>query len=156
LSPWEKLFVVKSIGLETHAGYLANVYMAFGCYKEAWHHYVKPEHPRKLGDICWSEGNLDQAEQYYSKMKSEAQPYRTTADDDRLIRLAFYRENWMLVVERFSGGSISKGFENGKVCVGQSEVAGKPYLDMLAVALCQLGTGQCNVQAASSRLKTSE
>jgi hypothetical protein len=93
LSAFEKLLVVRSVGLPVHAGYLADVYMACGCFSEAREKYLKPEHPRKLGDICWCEGKLDQAEAHYSQVKSEAQSYRSAPDDDRLIKLLFSKSN---------------------------------------------------------------
>ena len=140
LSPWEKLFVVKTIGRGTHPGYMAEVFLTCGCFAEARRHYSKPEHPRKLGDICWCEGDLERAEVYYSKSASEAQSYRNAPDDDRLIKLAFFREQWDRVVDRFTGGTFSRGFSDGKVCVGRSETAAQPFRDMLAVAVCHLDT----------------
>jgi len=139
LSPLEKLFVVKSSGhADVHAGYLADVYLGCGCFSEAREHYSKPEHPRKLGDICWCEGNFQQAEEFYSKSRSEAQSYRNSPDDDRLIKLAFFQEQWEGVIERFGRGSFSKGFSPGAVFLGSSETSAQPFLDMLAVALFKL------------------
>ena len=138
LSPWEKLFVVRSIGLPVHAGYLADVYMACGCFSEAREKYLKPEHPRKLGDICWCEGNLEQAELHYSQAKSEAQSYRSSPDDDRLIKLAFFQEKWDKVITRFADASFGKWSPPHEVTLGSSVIKTQPYLDMLAVAICQL------------------
>jgi hypothetical protein len=140
LSPWEKLFVFRSVGLPSHAGYLADVYMACGCYSEAREKYLKPEHPRKLGDICWCEGKFDQAEKYYSQIKSEAQSYRSAADDDRLIKLAFFQEQWDKVVIRFVNASFGKLNPPSEVILGSSVTKTQPYLDMLAVAICQLNS----------------
>jgi len=137
LSPWEKLFVVRTIGLPVHAGYLADVYMACGCFSEAREKYLKPEHPRKLGDICWCEGKLDQAEVHYSQVKSEAQSYRSAPDDDRLIKLAFFQEQWAKVVARFGNASFGKWNPPSEVTLGSSVTKAQPYLDMLAVAICQ-------------------
>lgn len=139
LSPWEKLYVAKSSGRsDVHAGYLADVYLNCGCFAPAREHYSRPEHPRKLGDICWAEGDLQQAEAFYLKVKSEAQSYRNSPDDDRLIKLAFFQERWDRVVERFCGGCFSRGFSPGAICIGSSETSAQPYLDMLAVALTRL------------------
>jgi hypothetical protein len=137
LSPWEKLFVVRSSGSPVHGGYLADIYMACGCFSEAREKYLKPEHPRKLGDICWCEGNLERAEFYYSQAKSEAQPYRSAPDDDRLIKLAFSQEQWEKVVTRFANSALSKLNPPQEVCLGNSVTNAQPYLDMLAVAIHQ-------------------
>lgn len=139
LAPCEKLFVVHSVGLETHPGYLADVHMACGCFSEVRKHYLKPEHPRKLGDVCWCEGDLEGAESYYSNAVSEAQFYRAGPDDDRLIKLAFYREQWEKVVSRFCEGNFSPGFLAGQVCIGRSHTAAAPYFQMLACAIVCLG-----------------
>ncbi len=138
LSAWEKLFVVRTIGLPVHAGYLADVYMACGCFSEAREKYLKPEHPRKLGDICWCEGKLDQAEVHYSQVKSEAQAYRSGPDDDRLIKLAFFQEQWDRVVTRFGNASFGKWNPPCEVTLGSSVTKAQPYLDMLAVAVRHL------------------
>lgn len=140
LSPWEKLFVVRSVGLPVHAGHLADVYMACGCFSEAREKYVKPEHPRKLGDICWCEGKLDQAEIHYSKAKSEAQAYRSAPDNDRLIKLAFFQEQWDKVVARFGDASFGRWNSPTEVTLGSSVTRAQPYLDMLAVAVRHLNS----------------
>lgn len=140
LSPWEKLFVVRSNESPVHAGYLAGIYMACGCFSEAREKYLKPEHPRKLGDICWCEGNLEQAESYYSQAKSDAQPYRSAPDDDRLIKLAFSQEHWEKVVTRFANAAFSKWNPPQEVCLGSSVTRAQPYLDMVAVAIRQFNS----------------
>ena len=140
LLPLEKLFVVRTIGLPVHAGYLADVYLACGCFAEARENYLTPEHPRKLGDICWCEGKLDQAEVYYSQAESEAQPYRSAPDDDRLIKLAFFQEHWEEVVARFANASYGRWYPPSEVTLGKSVVKAQPYLDMLAVAICHLNS----------------
>ena len=140
LSPWEKLFVVRSVGLPVHTGYLADVYIACGCFSAAQETYLKPAHPRKLGDISWCEGNLEQAELYYSQAKSEAQPYRSTPDDDRLIKLAFFQEQWDKVVARFASASFGKWIPPGQVTLGSSVTTARPYLDLLAAATCRLNS----------------
>jgi hypothetical protein len=135
LSPFEKLYVVHAVGFEVHQGYLADAHMQCGCFAEARQYYLTPEHPRKLGDICWCEGRLEEAETYYSKPKSEAQFYRTEPDHDRLIKLAFFRDDWAKVIERFCAASFSRGFLAGQVCIGRSHTTASPYLEMLACAL---------------------
>lgn len=135
LSTFEKLYVVHAVGLEVHQGYLADTHMQCGCFAEARQYYLTPEHPRKLGDILWCEGRLDEAETYYSKPKSEAQFYRTEPDHDRLIKLAFFREDWTKVIERFCAASFSPGFLAGQVGIGRSHTTASPYLEMLACAL---------------------
>jgi hypothetical protein len=106
--------------LQVHAGYLADVYMACGCFSEAREKYLKPEHPRKLGDIYWCEGDLEQAEMHYSRAKSDAHSYRSGPDDDRFAQASFSRWN-----------------PPQEVCIGSSVTMAKPYLDMLAVAVCR-------------------
>jgi len=140
LSPWEKLFVVHSTGLPVHAGYLADVYMACGCFSEARRNYLKPEHPRKLGDICWCEGDLEQAESYYSRKRSEAQSYRSAPEDDRLIKLAFFQERWDKVVARFLQASFGRWNPPHEVSLGGTITKAGPYLDMLATAVCRSGS----------------
>jgi hypothetical protein len=137
LTPWEKLFIVRFAGLPVHAGYFAGVYLACGCFSEARESYLKPEHPRKLGDICWCEGDLQQAELHYSHAKSDAQSYRSGPDDDRLIKLAFFQEQWDKVTARFARASFTKWNPPKEVCIGSSVTKAQPYLDMLAVAVCR-------------------
>jgi hypothetical protein len=82
--------------------------------------------------------NISARKTYYSKSLSEAQPYRTSPDDDRLIKLAFFQERWEHVVDRFIHGAFSRGLSAGRVCIGCGETSAQPYLDMLAVAICHL------------------
>jgi hypothetical protein len=135
LSPYEKLFIVKSIGEKVHSGYLANVYMKCGCFNEAKAYYIDPRHPRKLGDICWCEAKLDEAKKYYREPASAAQPYRRGPDIDRLIKLAFFREYWTEVINVFCEGNFGQGVSQGRVILGASDTAASPYLEMLLVAL---------------------
>jgi tetratricopeptide (TPR) repeat protein len=102
-------------------------------------HYQLPEHPRKLGDICWCEGRLDEAKAYYAKAKSAAQFYRAEPDHDRLIKLAFFQEAWPEVVEAFCAASFGRGFLEGQVTIGTSNTTAMPYLEMLACALLHAG-----------------
>lgn len=135
LLPFEKLFVALNSNRPCHAGYLTDVYMACGCFDKAKETYLATDHQRKLGDICWIQGDLDGAERHYLNPKSGAQSYRTQPDSDRLIKLAFYREQWNLVVQRFLDASFGHGFSEGQVCCGNSETTAKPFLEMLSIAL---------------------
>ena len=148
LYPWEKIFVIRTIGLPVHAGWLTNVYMECGCFSEAKKRYLEAEHPRKLGDICWREGKLDQAEAYYLQIKSEARPERKTPDEDRLIKLAFFQRQWDKVVGRFEAASFGKYHPPEEVCLGNNVTRTKTYLEVLAVALAQL-----NIQTPPKVLK---
>jgi hypothetical protein len=140
LSPFEKLFVVRSLGQTVHAGYLADVHLACGCFAEAREKYLKPEHPRKLGDICWCEGNFQEAELHYLKEKSEAQSYRSGPDEDRLIKLAFVQEDWDKLVKRFAAASFQKWNPPKEVALGSSVAKAQPFLDLLAVAIRQVNS----------------
>lgn len=135
---FEKLFVAINSGRPCHAGYMNDVYMACGCFEKAKEHYAASDHQRKLGDLCWIQGNFDAAEQHYLNPKSGAQSYRTEPDHDRLIKLAFHSGQWGKVVQRFSEASFSSGFSKGRVCCGSSETAAGPFLEMLAIALHKL------------------
>jgi hypothetical protein len=137
LSSFEKLFVVKSINQKIHPGYLADVYMRCGCFAEARSHCSDPQHPRKLGDIYWCEGKLDEAQECYLKATSPEQPYRRGPDIDRLIKLAFFRERWSEVISWFSKGVFCPGTSRKRVILGQNETSATPYLDMLLVATCR-------------------
>lgn len=58
LSAWEKLFVVRTIGLPVHAGYLADVYMACGCFSEA---REKASYRESVGVFAWANLTLSTA-----------------------------------------------------------------------------------------------
>ena len=135
LLPFEKLFVALRSNRSCHAGYLTDVYMACGCFDKAKEAYLATNHQRKLGDICWIQGDLDGAECCYLNPNSGAQSYRTQPDYDRLIKLAFYREQWSLVVQRFVEASFSRDFSEGRVSCGNSETTAMPFLEMLSIAL---------------------
>ncbi|MFA5264817.1 MAG: tetratricopeptide repeat protein [Opitutaceae bacterium] len=139
LSPFEKLRVVHEVGRDVHRGYLADVHMACGCFAEAREHYQKPDHPRKLGDICWCEGKLDEAEQYYRQSSSDAQFYRTGPDYDRLIKLAFFRDQPACIVSLFGEADFGRGFFEGQVSIGRSHTSASSYVQILACAVVQLG-----------------
>jgi hypothetical protein len=86
----------------------------------------------------WIQGDFGGAERHYLTPKSGAQSYRKQPDFDRLIKLAFYREQWDEVIQRFAGASFSLGFSKGRVCCGGSETTARPFLEMLAIALSKL------------------
>lgn len=138
LLPFEKLFVALNSNRPCHAGYLTDVHMACGCFEKAKETYAATDHQRKLGDICWIQGDFDGAERHYLTSKSGAQSHRTQPDYDRLIKLAFYREQWNEVVQWFADASFSQGFSEGRVCCGNSETTARPFLEMLAIALLNL------------------
>lgn len=123
LSPWEKLFVARTVDGPVHLGYLSDVYRACGCFDEAQQTAPKSPSPRKLGDACWLEGNLEAAEAFYS------------AEPDRAIKLAFFQEKWDRVISHFATAGISRGFSPGAILISTWETSPKPYLEMLAVAL---------------------
>jgi hypothetical protein len=123
LSPYEKLFVVKNVGQEVHPGYLRDVYVACGCFDEAQQAAAGPPDRRKLGDAAWLAGDLDRAEEFYS------------AEPDRAIKLAFFREQWHRVISKFASAGIGRGFSPGKILITAWETPAKPYLEMLAVAV---------------------
>jgi len=135
LSPCEKLFVALSSNVPCHAGYLTDVYMSCGCFEKAKEAYVQSDHQRKLGDICWIQGDLDGANFHYINPISKAQSYRDHPDYDRLIKLSFVREDWNGVVEWFLKTPFSSGFGEGRVICANSETAAGPFLEMLAIAL---------------------
>ncbi|MBN8457416.1 MAG: hypothetical protein J0M04_06195 [Verrucomicrobia bacterium] len=137
--PFEKLFVALNSNRPCHAGYLNDVHMACGCFEKAKEAYAATDHQRKLGDLCWIQGDLTSAEGHYLTPKSGAQSYRTQLDHDRLIKLAFHQGQWDKVVQRFTGAPFSRGFSEGRVCCGNSETAASPFLEMLAIALLKLG-----------------
>jgi len=138
LLPCEKVFVAIKSGVPPHDGYLTDAYMASGCFDQAKAYYASIGHTRKLGDLSWIVGDLDAAEAHYLNPKSEAQSYRTQPDYDRLMKLAFVREQWTLYVERFQKADFSRGFTTGHVICGRSEVSARPYLEMLAISLNNL------------------
>ena len=140
LSPWEKLFVVRTVGFPVHAGYIADVYMACGCFPKPERNTSNRNIRESLGTFCWCEGKLDQAEIHYSKVKSEAQAYRAAPDDDRLITLAFFQQQWDKVVARFGNASFGKWNPPTEVTLGSSVTRAQPYLDMLAVAVRHLNS----------------
>ena len=148
LLPFEKLFVALNSNRACHAGYLTDIYMACGCFDKAKEAYVSTDHQRKLGDICWIQGDYEGAERHFLNPKSGAQSYRTQPDYDRLIKLSFVRHQWGDVIRRFVDASFSHGFSEGRVCCGSSETTTRPFLEMLAVALVALNQDTPkNVQA---------
>jgi hypothetical protein len=138
LLPFEKLFVALNSGISCHPRILTDVYMACGCFNKAKEAYINAGHTRKLGDICWIQGNLDEAESYYLNPKSSAQSYRTQPDYDRLIKLSFVCEQWSAVIRRFVDASFKHGVSENQIICGSSEMSRRPFLEMLAVALTML------------------
>ena len=138
LLPFEKLFIVFNSGILCHAGYLTDIYMDCGCFAKAKEAYVAAGHTRKIGDICWIQGDLEEAEQHYLNPISKAQSYRTLPDYDRLIKLAFVREYWNDVVRFFVDARFRFGVTTGCVLCGSSETSARPFLEMLAIALTAL------------------
>lgn len=112
--------------------------MACGCFDKAKEAYAATDHQRKLGDICWIQGEVAAAKRHYLTVESGAQSDRTQPDYDRLIKLAFWHEQWNEVVERFADVSFSEGFSEGRVCCCNSETTARPFLEMLAIALLKL------------------
>lgn len=138
LLPPEKLYIAHHSGISPHQGYLADVYKRCGCFDElsktrGWSHSS-----RELGDACWKAGDYDAAEAHYRASNNNAQPHQNGPHDDRLLKLAFAREQWQLVVERFATTSFSSGFSEGTICCGIYETAALPYLELIAIALNQL------------------
>jgi len=138
LLPFEKLYVALKSNRACHTDSLTDVYMECGCFDKAKEAYAATSHHRKLGDICWIQGDLDGAEQHYLTPTSGAQSYRTKPDFDRLIKLAFYREQWDRVIQRFVDASFTSSFSEGRVCCGNSEVAARPFLEILTISLDRL------------------
>ena len=135
LLPFEKLYIALNSNHSLSAVHLTPVYVACGCFEKAKELFAAADHQRKLGDICWIQGDYEEAEKHYLNPKSRAQPYRTEPDHDRLIKLAFFREQWDMVVSRFELASFSLGFNEGGVCCGRTEMRARPFLEMLAIAL---------------------
>ncbi len=139
LNSFERLFIALNSELKSYDGGLVDAYMACGCFENARKYYQAIKHHRKLGGVAWILGDLRDAEDHYSDTSRGAQEYRTEPDFDRLIRLAFFQEDWSLVMTRFAETAFSAGFAKGQICCGRSCVPAKPFLEMLAVAQLALG-----------------
>lgn len=138
LLPFEKLYVALNSNVSAHQGYLTTVYKACGCLDKLEEITGVRRTSRELGDLAWISGDYDAAERHYSASKSKLHPHQNGPHDDRLLKLAFARGQWDLVIRRFTTTSFSKGFSEGRICCGVFETAALPYLELLAIALNQL------------------
>lgn len=138
LLAFEKLYIALNSNLSAHQGYLTEVYKACGCLDKLEEITGVRRNSRELGDIAWISGDYEAAERHYSASKSKAHPHQNGPHDDRLLKLAFARGQWELVVSRFLTTSFSRGFSEGRICCGIFETAALPYLELLVIALNQL------------------
>jgi hypothetical protein len=138
LLPFEKLYVALNSNVSAHQGYLTAVYKACGCLDKLEEITGIRRTSRELGDLAWLNGDYDEAERQYSASKSKLHPHHNGPHDDRLLKLAFARGQWDLVIRRFATTSFNKGFSEGCICCGVFETAALPYLELLAIALNQL------------------
>jgi len=142
LTPFERLFVAERSGAVSHAGWHADLYLKCGCLQEALRFYRTQKHYRKLGDVSWAMGDLDSAYDFY-KMPARLDrcSSRHEKDWDRLIKLSFFRSDWGKVIQHLLDAPISPSpVKKGRIILGNSEVAGTPYLKMAAIASTRLGT----------------
>ena len=140
LTLFERLFIAENAGLETHKRWHNKLYMECGCFAEAEKLFSEVRHARKLGDLAWVSGDLDGATKFYSYPAARyAQVCRGDKDWDRLIKLAFFRGDWDGVTRLIAQAPISPGLGKGRIVLGNSEMTGSPYLQMLAVALAKSG-----------------
>ena len=138
LSPFEKLYIALKSNLPAHKGYLTALYKACGCLDKLEEITGIRRTSRELGDLAWITGEYDAAERHYSASKSKLHPHQNGPHDDRLLKLAFARRQWELVLSRFARTSFSKGFSEGHVCCEGVETSALPYLELIAIALNQL------------------
>lgn len=138
LLPFEKLYVALNSNVSAHQGYLTAVYKACGCLDKLEEITGVRRNSRELGDSAWISGDYEAAEHHYSASKSKSHPHQNGPHDDRLLKLAFARRQWELVVTRFATTSFSRGFSEGRICCGIFETAALPYLELLLIALDQL------------------
>jgi hypothetical protein len=108
---------------------------------------MKVGHTRKLGDLCWIQGDFEEAQKHYLNPVSKAQSYRTQPDYDRLIRLAFVQEQWENLISFFIEAQFKFGFKKGYIICGNSGSPARPVLEMLAVAMTAI-----NMQPSSEIL----
>lgn len=139
LTPHERLYVIRRIGRKVHQGCLATLYVECGCSEQAMETYLQLNHPRKLGDICWWEGNLDEAEAWYLQIKPGGRKDRSSQQVDRLLKLAFYRERWDEVLPLFEATPFDRYSPPEKIFIGSFEASPKTSLNILAGALRKLG-----------------
>lgn len=134
LSPAERLFIVRSVQPEWKPSHLAQLHLDCGCFAEAYEGFRDSRHHRKLGDVAWAMGDLDLAERHYLDVSRGAKDYRETPDRDRLIRLAFLRNDTEAFFEYFkSTGFAPDARDPDRVWVDGSRGSARPYREMLAV-----------------------
>jgi hypothetical protein len=138
LQAFEKLYIALNSNLSAHKGYLTAVYKACGCLDKLEEITGVRRNSRELGDIAWISGDYEAAERHYSASQSKSHPHQNGPHDDRLLKLAFARGQWELVVSRSATTSFSRGFSEGRICCGIFETAALPYLELLVIALNQL------------------
>ena len=136
LSDFERLYIVGKLSFirNINQRWLVDLYMRCGCFSEAKRIFHELGHWRKLGDLAWINGDLPAAEEFYSHdVDRQGTVYRGAKDWDRLIKLAFNKSNWEMVIETVLQADISPFGENN-IILGSSSVSSGPYLRMLAVA----------------------
>jgi len=141
LSPWERLFIVNhlKVNVKVHECGLAALYMRCGCFSEAVAIYRKIKHWRKLGDLAWIMGNLDEAmEYYYHKEDKNSDIFRSGPDYDRLFKLAFYRFDWNLIKELIVKVDLCFLPNFKKTLMGNISVSIQPYLDIMLLGVINL------------------
>ena len=137
LLPFERLYVAETSTLPKHQGFLADIYLACGCFDAASKVFQAAGHTRKLGDLAWAVGNLEEAERHYSSVVSGPNVFRRGKDWDRLIKLAFFKTDFERVATLVSTAPIQPGLGPGRIILGSSEGSGLPILQMFAVALAK-------------------
>lgn len=135
LLPFERLYVAETSSLPKHQGFLADIYLACGCFEAASKVFQEAGHTRKLGDLAWAVGSLEEAECYYSSVVSGPNVFRRNKDWDRLIKLAFFKTDLERVAMLVSAAPIQPGLGPGRIILGSSESSGLPILQMFVVAL---------------------
>lgn len=132
LTPEERLYVVVGSEKDWTPRQIARLHLDCFCFDEAYEGFLEMRHHRKLGDVAWALGNLDLAERHYSDVSHGYQSYRNGPDGDRLVRLAFVRDDPDAFLRAYDNLGIApetreRAWVNG---VGAST---SPYLEMLAV-----------------------
>jgi hypothetical protein len=136
----ERLFIIHSIGRNVHESWLATLYLQCGCFPEAGEIYLRLDRPRKLGDICWAEGRLDETEAWYLHIKEGGKGNSSHQQVDRLLKLAFFRERWAEVLPLFEATPFSKYSPPERIYIGSFEHSAKTSLKILAGAITRLST----------------
>jgi len=138
LTPFERLYIVDNLSYteKTNRRWLADLYMRCGCFCEAKRIYENLYHWRKLGDLAWANNDLEAAEHCYCKDENRnGSVFRSGKDWDRLIKLAFHQSEWQKLIKIMFESNLA-AFGND-IILGSSSTASKPYLKMLAVAVCK-------------------